>query len=88
MSAEVKNVSEVVKGTVQDIKRTAQEVADKLKARGDEAKQALGLVDAFGVELGNATAELRALLGVATNNPPLEDTPLEAAIEKKKGWVK
>lgn len=85
MSAEVKNVSEVVKSTVQEVKDTATKVADKLRKRSDEAKQALGLVDQFGDELGSATSELRALLGGATNSPP----PDEAQMPKKdKGWLK
>ncbi|HEY6022059.1 MAG TPA: hypothetical protein VIY48_19980 [Candidatus Paceibacterota bacterium] len=88
MSAEVKSVSEVVKSTVQDIKDTAAKVAENLKKRNDEVKQAFSMVDAFGDELGKSTMELRALLGGATNNPP-SDLSAEPVIEKKKkdGWL-
>ena len=72
MSAEMKSVSEVVRSTVQDVKDTAAQVAAKLRTKSDEAKQALSLVDQFGDELGKATAELRGLLGGATNSPPLD----------------
>lgn len=84
MSAEVKNVSEVVRGAVADIKKTAADVADKLRQRTDEAKLALDMVDQFGSELGQATAELRALLGVNSNSPPSE----EEAPPAKKGIFK
>lgn len=83
MSAEVKSVSEVVKSTVQDVKDTALQVADRLRAKTAEAKQALGLVDQFGDELGKATAELRGLLGVQTNSPPPDGD-----VKKDKGWLK
>ena len=81
MTAEVKNVTGVVKETVDDIKKTANEVAGRLREKNKEAKEALGLVDDFGRELGKATGELRALLGGATNNPP-------AAEGEKKTWLK
>lgn len=87
MSAEVKNVSEVVKTTVQEVKEVATQVADRLRQKTDEAKLALGLVDQFGNELGKATAELRGLLGISTNNPP-EDAPDVQPAEKSKGWLK
>lgn len=89
MSAEVKNVSEVVKGVVQEVKDTATQVADRLRKKSDEAKLALGMVDQFGDELGKATSELRGLLGISTNNPPPEPAPeVVKDAEGKKGWLK
>lgn len=82
MSAEVKSVSEVVRSTVQEVKEVAIKVSESLRMRRDEAKQALDMVSMFGDDLGKATAELRSLLGGATNNPPPEEDK-----DKKKGWL-
>ena len=86
MSAEVKNVSGAVREVIKEVKEVAAEVSDKLRQKKDEAKQALGLVSEFGDELGNATAELRALLGVNTNNPPPVAPKEEETTPKKKAW--
>lgn len=83
MSAEVKNVSGVVKDVVREVKQVAAEVSDRLRQKKEEAKLALDLVDKFGTELGDATAELRALLGQGTNGGPPFDGEGDPTPKKK-----
>lgn len=89
MTAEVKNVSEVVKESVAGLKRKAGEVSDFLRTRCAEADQALDMVNQLGDEIAKSTAELRGLLGGHTNSPPVtSDTDTPLVLPKKKDWFK
>lgn len=72
MAVEVKGVSDVVK-EVKQLQKKAADVATGLHENVVAGNKALDTVKTISDQLADTTRELNELLGVRTNNPPVEE---------------
>lgn len=74
MPAEIKSLAEALRDAKTRITRAPQ-VALKLAAAVTDLEAALSMTDALTKEVVDQTAEVRGLLGVASNFPPPDEPP-------------
>jgi len=71
MSQDVKQVTDVAR-QIADVGVEARKISADLKASISEVREALGVAGEVSNALRSAGAELRGVLGLNTNNPPLD----------------